>query len=168
MDFLELAKKRYACRQYKGIEIEEEKLKAVLEAARLAPSACNNQPAKIIIVKEKVKQIAEYCGPSKVWIEHVPLLLAVVANPQDGWVDMYGHSTVEIDAAILIDHMSLAAADIGLGSCWIKGFGKKECEQVLSVPDKSDLIAMLALGYPEQETVEKKRNDVSDLIINRQ
>ena len=114
MDFQELIRKRYSVRAYKPDGVEEEKLARVLEAARLAPTACNLQPFRIIVIrtegrKEELRRIY-----GRDWFTQAPLILAVCALPEESWVRRYdGWNSAEVDATIAMSHIVLAAGRKG-------------------------------------------------------
>ena len=120
MDFLDLAKKRYSVRSYKKTPVEEEKVACILEAARVAPSAANLQPTRLVVIDnaegmEKLSRAAN--------VYSAPLAIIVCADHAKAWKrPADGKSTVDIDASIATDHMMMEATSLGLGSVWICWF----------------------------------------------
>jgi nitroreductase len=167
MEFAKLIAERYSVRSYKSIPVGEEKLQAVLGAARLAPTAANRQPFKVYVIptegrKEELKQI---CSPE--WFVQAPLILAVVGLRDKCWVRKYDErSYVEVDAAIVMDHMVLAAHDQGLGTCWIAMFHSDAARKLLGLSENMDPIAFTPLGYPGDVAGPKKRRKLEDLIVD--
>ena len=148
MDVFEAIKKRRSIRGYLDKEIESDKLTQILEAAREAPSANNKQEARYIIVKDKETR-EKLCEAAKgqVFVKEAPVVIACCAKT-DNHVMTCGQLCYPIDVAIAIDHMTLAAADLGLGTCWVCAFDAALCRQILNLPDHLEPIALLPLGYP--------------------
>ncbi len=166
--FLELARARYSVRKFKKDGIEEEKLAAILEAGRIAPTACNNQPQRIYIVKneemrEKLSQICRYTFDA-------PVILVIGYDKERDWKNrrMPGYSSGETDAAIVTTHMMLEAWEQGIGSCWVGAFAADAVEAALSLPESIRVTAMLPLGYAaddaEPSALHSTYRDFSDTI----
>ncbi len=148
MDFLELAKMRYSCRSYQSKMVEEEKILKVLEACALAPSACNLQPCHFIVLREEgIKQEVAKAYPSK-WFKEAPVVIVACGDHSQCWKRGDGKSSCDIDTAIAVDHLTLAAADLGLGTCWVCAFDAELCRKALNLPDHIEPIALIPLGYP--------------------
>jgi len=165
MSFQELIRKRYSVRAYASRPVEEEKLARVLEAARLAPTACNFQPFRIIIIQTKGRE--EELGRiyGKKWFVQAPLVLAVCALPAESWVRKHdGWNSAEVDATIAMDYLILAAAEEGLGTCWIAAFDPKAAREVLGLPADVVPVAFTPLGYPADSPSPKKRRPTTDLV----
>ena len=147
MTFLELAKARYSVRKFKNDMIEDAKLEAILEAGRVAPTACNFQPQKIYIVKseENRKKLAEVCR----FTFDAPVVLVIGYDKERDWKNrrMPGYSSGETDAAIVCTHMMLEAWEQGIGSCWVGAFAADAVEEALALPENIRVTAMLPLGY---------------------
>ncbi|MBQ7336591.1 MAG: nitroreductase family protein [Clostridia bacterium] len=147
MTFLELAKARYSVRAFKKDGIEDEKLNAIIEAGRVAPTACNNQPQRIYVVKseEKRKKLAEVCR----YTFDAPMILVVAYDKDRDWKNrlVSGYSSGETDAAIVCTHMMLEAWDMGIGSCWVGYFNADEVGSALSLPKNVRVTALLPIGY---------------------
>lgn len=147
MTFLELAKARYSVRKFKNDMIEDVKLNAILEAGRVAPTACNNQPQKIYVVKseENRGKLAEVCR----YTFDAPVILVIGYDKERDWKNrrMPGYSSGETDAAIICTHMMLEAWEQGIGSCWVGAFSAPAVEKALGLPENIRVTAMLPLGY---------------------
>ncbi len=164
MEFLEHVEDRYSVRAYKPDAVEEEKLEHVLEAARLAPTAANRQPFQLIVIhtqgrKEELQEIY-----SKDWFVEPPLVICACGLPERGWTRRDGKSYVDVDVAIVMDHLILAAADEGLGTCWVGAFDPDAARRVLGLPDGVEPIAFTPLGYPADEPGTKKRKPLEELV----
>ncbi len=167
MNFIELAKKRYSVRAYKNQPVEEDKLMAVLEAGRIAPSAVNFQPWHFIVVKDAEYINAFYEVYHREWFKQAPLYIVVCGDHKQAWKRKAdGKDHADIDASIAIDHMTLAATDLGLGTCWICNFEVEKCREKLDLPEKIEPIAILSLGYPEGDEIPEKKRKAMDEIVH--
>ncbi len=165
MEFKDLIKARYSVRAYKPDPVEDEKLGRVLEAARLAPTAANRQAFKLIVIQTKGREEEIRRIYGREWIIQAPLLLAVCALPAEGWVRKAdGWNAAEVDATIAMSHIVLAAADEGLGTCWIAAFDPQAAREVLGLPAGVVPSAFTPLGYPADSLPPKKRKPLADLV----
>ena len=164
MEFSELIEKRYSVRDYKPDMVEGGKLQAVLEAARLAPTAANRQPFQLIVIhtegrEEELKRIY-----GKDWFVQPPLVICAIGLPDKAWTRSDGKNYTDVDVAIVMDHLILAAANLGLGTCWIGAFDPDAAREVLGLPDDVEPIAFTPLGYPADQPKPKRRKTLSDLV----
>ena len=164
MDFLELAKKRYSVRAYKPDPVEDEKLQQVLEATRLAPTASNRQPFQLIVINTRGKQVDLGHIYSRQWFIEAPMVICICSISSESWVRKDAKRYCDIDAAIAMDHLTLAAADLGLGTCWVGAFDPIVAQEVLKLPDDVEPIAFTPLGYPNDQPREKNRKSISELV----
>lgn len=165
MSFLELTKKRYSVRKYKDEPVEREKLLQVLEAARYAPSACNYQPWHFIVVtdEELKNRIAETYPRD--WFREAPVVIVACGDHSSSWKRGDGKDHCDVDLAIAIEHMALAAADLGFCTCWVCAFDARRCHEILELPDNLEVVALLPLGYPAEEGIpEKKRKGLDEIV----
>jgi nitroreductase len=167
MDFSEVIKKRYSVRGYKPDPVEPEKLELILEAARLAPTAVNYQPFKVFVIrtggqKEKLKAVYP-----KEWFAEAPLILGVCINPAECWTRRDGKRFADVDAAIVMDHMILAATALGLGTCWIGAFDRQAARELLHVTDKDwEPVVFTPLGYSRETPANRTgRKPLEELVI---
>jgi nitroreductase len=128
MEFTEVIKNRYSVRDYKPVPVEEEKLNEVLEAARLAPTACNRQPFQFIVIHTKGKEEDLKRIYRGAWFAKAPVIICACAVPSESWVRSDGTIYYFIDLAIAVDHLVLAATNLGLGTCWVGAFDVKAAE----------------------------------------
>jgi nitroreductase len=164
MNFLELAKNRYSVRAYKQTPVEDEKLNEVLEAARLAPSACNLQPFSFIVIhtqgrEEELRRIYRSS-----WFVKAPILICACHVPSESFTRMDGLNYSIIDLAIAMDHLIMAASDLGLGTCWIGAFNPDEARKILKLPDDVEPILFTPLGYPDDQPGLKRRKSLNELV----
>jgi len=165
MNFQELIRKRYSVRAYKQDPVEEEKLARVLDAARLAPTAANRQPFRVVVVRTKGRENDLRRVYGRDWFTQAPLVLAVCALPAESWVRKAdGWNAAEVDATIAMDHLILAAAEEGLGTCWIAAFDPSAAREILGLPADVVPIAFTPLGYPADSPAAKKRRPLADLV----
>ena len=151
MTFLELAKERYSVRSFKKDAIEDAKLAAILEAGRVAPTACNNQPQRIYVVKSEDvrRKLAEVCR----FTFNAPVIIVMAYDCKRDWKNrlMSGYGSGETDAAIVGTHMMLAAWEQGIGSCWVGYFNPDDIHRVLDLPEHIRVTALLPMGYPAED-----------------
>ena len=157
MDFMELAKRRCSARAYEDRKVEPEKLERILEAARIAPTAKNLQPVKLLAVQsgeglEKVGKAANIYG--------APLAIIVCADHQRAWTRPFDSKrSTDIDASILTDHMMLEATELGLGSVWICFFKPDVLREEFSLPEHLEPVNILAVGYASGAPASPDRHD---------
>ncbi len=157
-NFLELAKARYSVRNYLDKPVEEEKLHYILECGRIAPSAANFQPWHIIVIRDtEMRKRMAVTYPRPFFLE-APVILVICGDHKLGWKRRDGKDHTDIDAAIITDHMTLAATEQGLGTCWICNFDTVQCRDILKLPDHIEPIALLTLGYPGKEPDDRARH----------
>ena len=166
MDFQQLIAARYSVRAYRPDPVPEPLLRQVLEAARLAPSACNRQPFRVVVIRTKGREAELLRVYPKEWFVQAPLVLAVCAVPAEAWVRSRhdGWSAAETDATIATDHLLLAAADVGLGTCWIAAFDPKAAREVLGLPEGVVAVAFTPLGWPADSPSPKERKPLEELV----
>ncbi len=164
MKFLELAEKRYSVRAYKPDPVEENKLQQVLEAARLAPTAVNAQPFQLIVIQTAGREAELRRIYKRDWFVQAPLVICICGIPAEGWVRRDGKNYTEVDVAIAMDHLILAATDAGLGTCWVAAFDATAAREVLGLPDGVEPIAFTPLGYPADQLKPKERKPLSELV----
>ncbi len=177
--FLELVKKRRSVRRYLEKPVEREKIKLCLEAARLAPSACNGQPWKFIVVDDPTRLgelvRAAFSGPfsNNRFAGKAPVIIVAVAETTKiipriaGRLQMKHYSL--IDLSIAVEHLVLEAADLGLGTCWIGWFNQKGVKRLLKIAGGSRPVFLIPLGYPApgevKPTSRKSLSEISNLGI---
>jgi nitroreductase len=165
MEFSELISERYSVRAYRPVPVEDEKLQKVLEAARLAPTAANRQPVHLIVVhtegrEEELKRVYKTD-----WFVEAPLVICVCTTPSRAWVRRSDSKIyADVDAAIVMDHLVLAATDLGLGTCWIAAFDPDAAREVLELPEGVEPIVFTPLGYPADQPGPKQRRPISELV----
>ena len=150
MTFQELARARYSVRSFQDAPIKDEELSLILEAGRVAPTACNNQPQKIFVAKseESRKKLASVCRCTF----DAPVILVVCYDRNRDWKNKLqpGYESGETDAAIVCTHMMLQAFELGIGSCWVGYFNADAVKEALGLPENITVSALLPMGYPAE------------------
>jgi nitroreductase len=164
MDVIEAIRKRRSVRTYQKKPVPQEKLEKILEAARLAPSARNSQSHTFVIVKDDQlrKELAKK-GTSESFIGAAPVIIVAVALDPE-YVMPGGVPAHPVDIAIALDHMTLVAVEEGLGTCWIGAFYQDRVKQILSIPEKYKVVALLSLGYPADSPRKKIRKSLEEIV----
>lgn len=165
MDFLALARSRCSVRAFRPDPVEEEKLQAVLEAGRLAPSACNKQPWSFVVLRDPEQRGRLKAVYDKPWFYEAPVVVAVCCETARAWVrrqDAKPHG--EVDCAIAVDHMTLCAQALGLGTCWVCAFDPAAAREVLGLPAGVEPVAFFPLGYPAEAGRPKQRKDLAEVV----
>ena len=146
MEFRDVVKNRFSCKKYSGMQVEDEKLSAILEAGRLAPTAKNLQEQHIYVIRDPAALAKiDTVTPCRYG---APTVLAVAYDSTNVFTYPGGSrdSGME-DAAIVATHMILAAADEGVNSCWINRFDPAELKEALGLPEQEELLMLMDLGY---------------------
>jgi nitroreductase len=165
MEFFELIAKRYSVRAYRPDPVEPEKLQRVLEAARLAPTAANRQPFQLIVAHTAGREADLRRVYHREWFLQAPLVILACGLPAQGWVRGFdGVNYTAVDVAIAFDHLTLAAAAQGLGTCWIAAFDPAAVRTVFALPPEAEPIALTPLGYPADELGKKVRKPLEQLV----
>ncbi len=164
MNFGELIRKRYSVRAYKPDPVEDDVLQQVLEAARLAPTAANRQPFRIIVIRTEGRQAELRQIYHREWFTRAPLVLCAVGIPAETWVRRDGKNYNDVDVAIAMDHLVLQATDLGLGTCWVAAFDPAAARKILCLPDGVEPIAFTPLGYPADQLGRKDRKELAQLV----
>jgi len=169
MNFLELAKKRYSVRKFTNQVPEKEMLMKVLEAGRIAPSAVNFQPWYFVVINEKEALENIYSVYHRDWINEAPVVIVVCGDHKKSWKrEADGKDFCDVDVSIAVDHMTLEATNLGMGSCWVCNFDKQKCVEVLGLPKNIEPIVILPLGYPADEVDENrhetKRKKIEEIV----
>ena len=162
MDFLELTKKRYSVRAYKSTPVEDEKLKHILEAARMAPTGSNQQSFQLIVVHTKGRE--EELRPiyDKDWFVQAPIIICACATTSQG--QSYDEGRSYRNVGIVMDHLILAATNLGLGTCWIGAFNPDAARNILELPEEVKPIVFATVGYADDGTRPKVRKSIDELV----
>jgi nitroreductase len=150
MDVIEAIRMRRSIRSYVPRAIPPATLERMRQALRAAPSACNFQPWHFIFVMDDVlrRKVAHACN-DQVWMADAPVIVVACGFPQRAFRHMGGTgNSVDIDVAIALDHLTLAAVAESLGTCWVGAFDEQRIKRLLGVPESAKIVALTPLGYP--------------------
>jgi len=165
MEYSKLIASRYSVRAYRPDPVEDEKLHRVLEAACLAPTASNLQPFQIVVVHTQGRENELRQIYHKPWFVQAPLILCTVGLPKASWVRSADQRRyLDVDVAIVMDHLILEATNQGLGTCWIAAFNASAAREILRLPDEVEPLIFTPLGYPADFPGPKERKPMNDLV----
>lgn len=168
MNFQELVRARYSVRAYDPAPVDEGALARILEAVRLGPTAANRQAFRIVVIRTAGQEPALRRIYDRDWFVAAPLMLAVCAVPAEGWVRAAdGWSAAGVDATIAMTHLLLAAAEEGLGGCWVASFDPTAAREVLGLPEGLVPWAFTPLGHPVEARPPKERRPLAELVLDR-
>ncbi len=165
MDVFSAISGRYSVRGYKETEVEEEKLRKVLEAARLSPSASNRQDWKFVVVKDQdAKKKLARAAFNQSFIAEAPIVIVACGTSPKLMMDC-GQPTHTVDVSIAVAYLILEAYELGLGTCWIGAFKEDEVKRILGVPKDVRVVAMTPLGYPDEPPSPKSRKRLEEIAV---
>jgi len=168
MEFGQLIRERYSVRKFSSRPVEEGKITAILEAARVAPTAVNKQPQRLLVIRspeslEKLKECTPYGFGA-------PMAIAVCCRTDEAWVRPYdNYNSGIIDAAVVGTHVMLAAHDLGLGSTWVGHFDAAAFRKSFNLPDNVEPVAVFPIGYPAPDAkpahLHEKRRPLEETVV---
>lgn len=160
MDLFEAISGRRSIRSYKPDPIPEEALSKVMEAAQLAPSAANRQEYRFIVVRdEELRRTLVPACANQGFIAEAPIVLVGCStNPSRRYAF--------VDVAIAMDHITLAAHSLGLGTCWIGAFNEQEVKNILGIPESVSVVCLMPLGYPAKPGTMRPRKPLNELFVD--
>ncbi len=165
MEYFELIEKRHSVRAYKPDRVEDEKLQKILEAGRLAPTACNLQAFKLYVIDTRKNEAALRKLYGREWLVQAPIVIGVCAIPGKNWVRSDGKNYSDVDASIVMDHIILAATALGLGTCWIGAFNPTVARELLGLDGELEPVAFTPIGYPADGAFRKNRKNLDEIVI---
>jgi nitroreductase len=166
MEVMDAIRQRRSVRAYAPDPIPDEKLKVVLEAAHLAPTACNYQPFKLVIVTDDAtrRALVPACA-GQAFVAEAPAIIVGCAFEEQAYQRQAGsYSSFAIDLSIVFDHITLAAVDQGLATCWIGAFDEQAVRDVVGVPQDVRVVALTPLGVPADDPTMPPRKPIEDLV----
>ncbi len=163
MDIFEAIEKRYSARRFEDRQVEPEKLGRLLEAARLAPSAKNLQEWRFVVVQDEETRARLAEAAFQRFVGNAPTILVCCAD-SDGYVMRCGLPSYPIDVAIAIDHITLAAVALDLGTCWIGKFDPDKIRDILGIPERVHIVELLLVGYATDSPRPKNRLAVEEFV----
>jgi nitroreductase len=169
LDLFEAIEKRRSIRKFKPNPIPDEHLKKILEAGRLAPSGGNRQPWYFIVATDsETKKALSIAANNQGFISDAAVIITALGDP--GVSSKTSTSSTRIlhkqDPMIAIEHMVLAAAALGYGTCWIGAFNENEVKRILKIPENLVVVALLPVGVPDQDPVPKPRKAFKEIFFN--
>jgi nitroreductase len=164
MDFHELIRVRRSVRGYKPDPIPDDVLHRVLSAGRVAPTAANLQPVHLILVTEQAVRERMRAVYMRDWFHTAPVILVGCVEPAKAWQRADGFNAAEMDLAIVLDHIILAATEEGLATCWVCAFDEAKAREVLGIPQEARVVAMTALGYPNADPRPFVRKPIDEIL----
>lgn len=168
MEFLELAKERYSLRKFSDKKVEDEKLDKILECARVAPTAVNFQPQRILVLDgEEVREKMQACTK---YAFNPPMYLLVCYDKKTSWKREYdGADAGEIDASIAAAHMMFQATELGLGTCWVGAFDPTAAKREFNIPADYEPVVIMPIGYPAENAhpahLHEKRRAKEEIVF---
>ncbi len=167
-ELMNLMRARYSCRNYDTTRRpSREEIDKVLEAARIAPSACNRQPWIFLVVENEEGREAVIRSYERQWIRTAPVFIIALGDHSEAWHRGYDNKDhTDVDVSIAVEHMCMAATALGLGSCWVCNFDAEDIRRDFDIPAELEPVAILPLGYPaEGSTVPAKTRKDADSVI---
>ncbi|MGC8887930.1 MAG: nitroreductase family protein [Verrucomicrobiia bacterium] len=162
MNLYEAIKTRRSVRKYKNLPMQPDKLRRIWEAARLAPSACNLQPWKFLVVSSKENK-EKLRGIIQEWALEAPIVVVALGNKKVAW-SRDGESVHQIDVAIAVEHIVLAATAEGLGSCWICAYDRSRLSKALNIPSDWEPVAVIPIGYSDDNSPKSSRKEINEIV----
>ena len=164
MDYYEVIRRRRSIRSYEDREVEEDKLKTILEAARIAPSAANAQPWRFIAIRKKEVKEELKAAYARSWFWTAPVLICACGIISEAWKRSDGKTYLDVDIAIAMDHLILAATAERLGTCWIGAFDPAEVKRILNLAPEIEPIVLTPIGYPAESPESRPRKAWEEVI----
>lgn len=150
MEFEKLIAERYSVRKFENKHLEQEVLDRILAAGHLAPTGCNYQPQRILVLNSD-ESIGKLKRCTKCHFD-APTAMLICYNKDESWKRPYdGALSAPVDAAIVATHMMLAAQNIGIGSCWVMHFDPFAMRTAFHIPENLEPVALLVMGYPHKD-----------------
>lgn len=164
-NFNDLVQMRYSCRNYNSIKIDNALIEQVLESARFAPSATNAQPWRVFVLNTPESLAKVQQAYNREWFKTAPAVIMLCAQTDKAWTRADGKNHADIDVAILADHITLSAADMGLATCWVCNFDSGMLVRDFNLDANCKPVVLLPIGVPATEDIpEKKRKELSDFV----
>ena len=168
MEFTDVIKERFSVRDFADRPIEPEKLSAILEAGRIAPTAANKQPQRVYVIQspeglEKIRSLTRCAF-------NAPAVLLLAVDEDEQWKSPLepGFTSGHQDVSIVATHMMLAAWDLGIGSCWVNFFPNSETARAFGLPETEKAVLLLPVGYPAEGAkpapMHSKKKDMDQLV----
>jgi len=164
MKLLDLVKTRYSCRNYQPTNVEKEKLDYIMECVRFAPSAVNKQPWLFHIVSNEDDKVKLQQCYNRDWFKTAPMYIIASILHDEEWVRSDGKHHGNIDIAIAVEHLCLAATEQGLATCWVCNFDANLCKELFAIPENEEPAVIIPLGYAADEMKPKSRKTIDAIV----
>ena len=164
MNLLDLVKARYSCRNYQPTNVEKEKLDYIMECVRFAPSAVNKQPWLFHIVSNEDDKVKLQQCYNRDWFKTAPMYIIASILHDEEWVRSDGKHHGNIDIAIAVEHLCLAATEQGLATCWVCNFDANLCKELFAIPENEEPAVIIPLGYAADEIKPKSRKSIDAIV----
>jgi nitroreductase len=169
MEYYELIRSRESIRNYDPERpVPEEILKKILDAGRLAPSACNYQPWKFLLISSETMLAKVKASYQHEWFKDAPHILVVLGFKDKAWKRSYdGYNSIETDLAIALTHIILAAENEGVGTCWVEAYDPAKLREALNIKEEEAVFGITPLGYPRSgfcKNLRKNRKPLEDIV----
>ncbi len=166
-EFMSIVGNRFSCRRYAGVPMTNEQIEAVLEAARLAPSACNLQPWTFYVANTAELAAEVAASYDRPWIQSAATFIVVCGDHTQSWHRADGKDHCDVDISIAVEHICLAAASMGLGTCWVCNFDESKLRKAFNLPEHIEPIAIIPIGQMAEGTYvpEKKRKQLDEIVV---
>lgn len=164
MKLHDIINERFSVRKFKNTTVEHGKILQILEAARLAPSAVNFQPCHFVVIQKPESLEKIHSVYSREWIQSAPVVIIACSDHSQSWKRRSdGKDSADIDISIAVDHMTLQATELGLGTCWVCNFDAEKCSTLFNIPTHIEPVVILPLGYPNISQPIKKRKSLEEI-----
>lgn len=166
-NLLSLMEQRFSCRSYDlGRGVDRDLIGAVLDAARIAPSACNRQPWQFLVVDSQEARDVIAMSYSRDWIRTAPAYIIALGDHEAAWHRADAKDHTDVDVAIAVEHICLAATALGLATCWVCNFDPQIVRDAFSIPANLEPVAIIPIGFAAPDCpVPAKNRKKSDEII---
>lgn len=166
MNFQQLIRERHSVRSFRDEKVSEVLIHQVVDAARMAPSACNNQPWYFVVVDDADVLAQLHDAYPRDWFSKTKQIIAVCGDRQHSWKRSFdAKDHLDLDIAIAVDHMTLIAAELGLGTCWVCHFDPTKVKKALLLPHDIEPVVLLPIGYPSVTDIPHKNRKPLDEIL---
>ncbi|MFO8081498.1 MAG: nitroreductase family protein [Armatimonadota bacterium] len=168
MDVMDAIEQRFSVRKFKDYEVEESKLRRVLEAARLAPSARNLQEWRFVVVQNAdMREALAEAANGQQFVAEAPAVIVGCAVTSEH-VMSCGLHCFPIDVSIAMAYMTLEAVEQDLGTCWIGAFNADKVRNLLDIPSDVIVVGLMPIGYPDADAPPKKRMSLNEMMMEEQ
>lgn len=165
-ELIDIIGARYSCRRYLDTPVEEEKLEYIKQCMQLAPSAVNKQPWKFRFIRSQENREKLQSCYSRNWFNYAPMYILCTVLHDEEWVREDGKPHGDIDVAIAVEHLCLAATEQGLGTCWVCNFDAKRCHELFGLPGNEEPTVIIPIGYSSvTEMPQRVRKPLDEIFI---